>query len=60
MSVDLPKILVVDDFVTNLNLIGVVLAQTEAEIITRVPARRLWGLPFSMTSRLSFWTSTCP
>lgn len=44
MSAELPKILVVDDFVTNLNVIGVVLAQTEAEIINARSGPEALGL----------------
>lgn len=44
MSVELPKILVVDDFVTNLNVIGDILSQTEAEIINARSGPEALGL----------------
>lgn len=44
MSVGLPKILAVDDFVTNLNMIGVILSHVEAEIINARSGPEALGL----------------
>lgn len=44
MSVSLPKILVVDDFVTNLNVVGAILSQIDAEIINARSGPEALGL----------------